>query len=144
MSIFICRGCGHIEFGEAPERCPVCGAPKTSFNQNDNVFIESEEKSKEAAVKHIPAVTVKKECGLIPGQGCVDIIVRIGETVHPMEEAHFIQWIDCYVDDQYVSRVYLTPGVYAAGCFHLKTSGSKVRIVEQCNLHGHWQAEAEL
>ena len=144
MSIFICRVCDHIEFGEAPERCPVCGAPKTSFNQNDNIFVEAEEKSKEAAVKHIPAITVKKECGLIPGQGCVDIIVRIGETVHPMEEAHFIQWIDCYVDNQYISRVYLTPSVYAAGCFHLKNTGSKVRIVERCNIHGHWQAEAAL
>ncbi len=144
MNIFVCRVCGHIEFGAAPEHCPVCFAPKEKFSQNNNIFIESEAKSKEAAVKHIPAITVKKECGLIPGQGCIDIIVRIGATVHPMETAHFIQWMDCYVDDQYISRMYLTPSVYAAGCFHLKTTGSKVRIVEKCNIHGHWQAVAEL
>lgn len=144
MSIFICSVCGHIEFGSAPENCPVCFAPKDKFAQNDHVFEESAEKSKEAAIKHIPSIKINKECSLIPEQPCVDVIVRIGETLHPMEENHYIGWIDCYVDDRYISRVFLSPGVYAAGCFHLKTTGHKVRIVEMCNLHGHWQAEANI
>lgn len=144
MAIFVCGFCGHVEFGSAPERCPVCASPKEKYAQNDNVFKESEEKSKEAAVKHIPAIKVNKACGLIPEETCIDIIVRIGETLHPMVENHHITWIDCYVDDQYISRILLTPGVYAAGCFHLKTSGSKVRVVEFCNIHGVWQSEADL
>ena len=144
MNIFICRACGHIEFGSAPENCPVCGASKEQFNQNDDVFEESEPNSKEAAIKHIPSVKVNKVCGLIPEQPCVDVIVRIGETLHPMESAHHIQFIDCYVDDTYVSRVFLSPGVFAAGCFHLKATGSKVRIVENCNIHGYWQTEADI
>ena len=144
MTIFICGFCGHIEFGGAPDRCPVCGAAKEKFSQNDNVFVEAEEKSKEGAVKHIPAITVNKTCKLVPEEACVDIIVRIGETLHPMMPEHFIQWIDCYVDDAHVTRIMPTPGVFAAGCFHLKTTGSKVRIVEFCNKHGHWQAEANL
>jgi len=144
MGIFICEVCGHIEFGSVPDKCPTCGAAKEKFTQNDKVFIEAEEKSKEGAVKHIPSIKVNKSCGLIPEQSCVDVIVRIGETLHPMEEKHFIQFVDCYVDDKFVSRIMLTPGVYAAGCFHVKATGSKVRIVEFCNLHGHWQAEADL
>ena len=144
MSIFICGQCGHIEFGSAPEHCPVCFAPKDKFTQNDDVFEESAEKSKEAAVKHIPSIKVNKQCALIPEQSCLDVIIRIGETLHPMEEAHHIQFIDCYVDDTYISRILLTPGVFAAGCFHLKIVGSKVRIVEHCNIHGHWQAEADI
>jgi superoxide reductase len=144
MGIFICAVCGHIEFGSAPANCPVCWAPKDKFSQHDRVFIEAEEKSKEAAVKHVPAITVNKSCGLIPEQPCADVLVRIGKTLHPMEPAHFIRWMDCYVDDQYVCRVMLTPGVNPAACFHLKKAGSKVRIVEFCNLHGHWQAEAQI
>ena len=144
MNIFVCGVCGHLAFGSAPENCPVCFAPKDKFTQNNDVFTEAEEKSAEAAVKHIPAITVKKACQLIPEQSCVDVIVRIGETLHPMVENHYIHFIDCYVDDKYVSRVLLTPGVFAAGCFHLNASGSNVRIVEFCNLHGHWQAETEL
>lgn len=26
-----CKGCGYYHVGSAPEHCPVCGAPKTSF-----------------------------------------------------------------------------------------------------------------
>ena len=144
MSIYVCSVCGHVEFGSAPDNCPVCFSPKDKFSQNNTVFSDAEEKSKEAAVKHIPAITVNKACKLIPEESCADVIVRIGETLHPMEEKHHIVWIDCYVDDRYVSRVMLSPGVFAAGCFHLKAAGSKVRVVEFCNLHGHWQAEAGL
>lgn len=145
MNLFICKGCGYVAFNAAPEKCPVCGAPKEAFNQNDNVFIESEENAKEAAVKHIPSIKVIKECGLIPEAPCLDVLVRIGETLHPMVEEHFIQFIDCYVDDKYVSRVLLTPGVHASGLFHIKVEGAqKIRIVEVCNKHGYWQAEADL
>jgi superoxide reductase len=144
MKLFICEVCGHIEFNAAPEKCPVCFAPRDRFKQNDNIFKESEEKSKEAAPKHIPFVQVNKQCKLIEGESCVDAIVRIGEAVHPMEEKHFIQFIDCYIDGRFVERAMLTPGVYAAGCFHLKSQGSKVTIVENCNIHGYWQKEVPL
>jgi len=144
MAIFICSVCGHIEFGKAPDKCPVCMSPQEKYAQNDNVFIESEEKSKEAAIKHIPSITINKECKLIPELSCADIIVRIGKAIHPMEAAHYIRFIDCYVDDAYVSRVMLSPGVFAGACFHLKTKGNKVRIVENCNIHGYWQLEGQL
>jgi desulfoferrodoxin-like iron-binding protein len=144
MSIFVCKVCGHIEFGSAPDNCPVCFAPKTSFQQKDNVFTESEEKSKEASPKHIPSIKVVKECGIIPEENCTDVIVRIGEKLHPMEEAHFISFIDCYIDDKYVSRVMLSPGVWASAVFHVKKAGAKVTIVEKCNIHGWWKSEAPL
>lgn len=144
MNLFICKGCDHIAVGAAPDKCPVCGAPKSSFSQNDNVFKEAEEKSKEGAVKHIPSITVNKDCGMIPEGGCTDILVRVGETLHPMLPEHFIQFIDCYVDGQYVARALLSAASQPAVIFHIKESGSKVQIVEYCNLHGHWMAEASL
>ena len=144
MSIFICKMCGHIAFNEAPDNCPMCGAPKNSFEQNDNIFTESEEKSPEASVKHVPAITVKKECGLIPENSCVDVIVRIGSTLHPMEEKHFIKFIDCYVDNKPIERIALLPGVNPAGCIHLKVEGKKIQIVENCTIHGYWMADASI
>lgn len=30
---FVCQGCGYTVGGEAPERCPVCGAPKSRFKK---------------------------------------------------------------------------------------------------------------
>ena len=29
--IYLCPVCGHIEFNDAPEKCPVCGAKKEKF-----------------------------------------------------------------------------------------------------------------
>jgi len=31
MKLFVCRGCGNTVEGEAPEKCPICGAPKSWF-----------------------------------------------------------------------------------------------------------------
>ncbi len=142
MNIFICKVCGYVEFNSAPEACPVCSAK--TFEQNNNIFIDSAEKSKEAAVKHIPAIQVVKKCGLIPEETCTDILVRIGETLHPMEEKHHIMYIDCYIDAKYASRIMLTALTWASVVFHIKASGSKVTIVERCNVHGFWKAEADL
>ncbi len=30
---FVCQGCGNTVAGEAPERCPVCGAPRSMFKR---------------------------------------------------------------------------------------------------------------
>jgi desulfoferrodoxin-like iron-binding protein len=144
MSVYSCSVCGHIEFSEVKTACPACKSPAEKFSRNDRIFEESSEKSKEAAVKHIPTVTLNRKCGMIPEQPCLDVIVRIGATLHPMEAPHFIQFIDCYVDDKYVSRMMLTPGMFPAGCFHLKSPGSTVTIVENCNIHGYWKATANL
>ncbi len=29
--IFVCGGCGHTSVGQAPDKCPVCGAPRQKF-----------------------------------------------------------------------------------------------------------------
>lgn len=143
-NLYLCKTCGYISFNTKPESCPVCHSDASAFSENNAIFKESEEKSKEAAIKHIPAVTINKKCGLIPEMSCTDVVVRIGKTLHPMEEKHFIQHIDCYIDEKFVARTQLTPGVFAATAFHLKSSGSKVTIVENCNIHGYWQTEVSL
>ncbi len=30
---FVCQGCGYTVAGEAPEKCPVCGAPRSKFKR---------------------------------------------------------------------------------------------------------------
>ncbi len=30
---FVCQGCGYTVGGEAPEKCPVCGAPRSMFKR---------------------------------------------------------------------------------------------------------------
>lgn len=33
ISYYVCGYCGHVHVGGAPEKCPVCGAPKTVFKE---------------------------------------------------------------------------------------------------------------
>jgi rubrerythrin len=32
-AIYVCDVCGHTAVGEAPDKCPVCGAPKSKFKE---------------------------------------------------------------------------------------------------------------
>ena len=144
VSYYICSVCGHVELSPVSKPCQVCNAPAEKYTQNDRIFEESAEEFKDASIKHIPVIKVTKKCGLIPEAPCVDIIVRIGTVLHPMEPDHYIQFVDCYVDNAFVERVTLTPAVYAAGCFHLKSKGTKVLIIEKCSIHGYWKNDAKL
>jgi desulfoferrodoxin-like iron-binding protein len=140
--IFICSVCGHAEFGAAPEFCPVCHASRDQFKQNDTVFSDAEASYKDKTDSHRPALIVKKQDSLITEQPGKSVDVRIGKVLHPMEEAHHIRFIDCYIDDKYIARQILTTNSYAAAGFHIKAPGTRVCVVELCTLHGYWQAEA--
>jgi len=147
MKGIVCGVCGHIVLaGDAPDNCPVCYAPKEKFTeQDDAIKTAADEANKtEAEEKHTPVIVVVKECGLIPGD-CKDVHVKVGGILHPMTPEHLIQWIDYYVDKRFVSRVFLSPeGVYPAAALHVKAQSGKLTVIEHCNLHGAWQAEAEL
>ena len=99
MKAQICKVCGHVALDVVPENCPVCHAAKEAFNEGD-VKTSQDEGSTE---KHVPVLTVVKTCGLM-GDGCTDVHVRVGDTPHPMEAEHFIQWVDIYVDKKFIAR----------------------------------------
>lgn len=144
MKTFVCKACGHIEFNAAPEKCPVCGVPKTSFIEDPAAI---KKPANPAALtdgdkKHIPKITVVKTCGLIPGGGCMDVHVKVGEIEHVMEEKHFIRFVDYYLDYRFVARVEFSPfGTHPAAGLHMKTASGKIQIIENCNVHGYWMAE---
>jgi rubrerythrin len=33
MDVYLCPVCGDIEFGEPPDRCPICGAPASKYQK---------------------------------------------------------------------------------------------------------------
>lgn len=32
-AIYVCEVCGHTDVGQAPDKCPVCGAAKSKFTE---------------------------------------------------------------------------------------------------------------
>ncbi len=62
--------------------------------------------------------------------------VVVGEVPHPMEDRHFIEWIEV-VTEGGVCRTYLRPGDPPGAMFPGVTSPVKVRT--HCTLHGLWK-----
>jgi len=147
MKGYVCKICGFISInGSAPDKCPVCGAPKTAFEEKkDAIKIAKDENNlSELEKKHIPAITVVKKCGLIL-EGCQDVHVKMGEIQHPMQPEHYIVHIDFYIDKEFISRVILTSEkLNPAAALHIKAPSGRLSVVELCSLHGAWIKEISL
>ncbi len=143
MKGYVCKICGFISIdGSAPDKCPVCGAPKTAFEEKDAINTPKDVNNlTELEKKHIPVVKITKTCGLIP-EGCVDVHVKMGEILHPMQPEHYINHIDFYIDKKFIARTHLTPEkLNPAAALHLKVKSGKLSIIDLCNLHGAWIKE---
>ncbi|MBN2444999.1 MAG: hypothetical protein JXJ04_26830 [Spirochaetales bacterium] len=141
-NLFLCKVCGHIEFNAAPEKCPVCGAPKSSFALNAEAVMPAEKEGKE---KHVPVIITTNACGLIPDE-CKDAHIKVGSTPHPMQEDHWIQWIDIYINKKFSARYMMFPqSLQATIGIHIKSNQTgTLQAIEHCNKHGSWMAEASL
>lgn len=82
-----------------------------------------------AEEKHVPFVS-RNDKG---------IHVQIGEVSHPMDEAHYIEWITLVANNK-TKTVHLMPGDAPEAQF--TTTAQKVTVYAYCNLHGLWKVEA--
>jgi superoxide reductase len=65
------------------------------------------------------------------------IKVTVGSVAHPMENAHFIEWIEIIADGK-AYRQFLNPGDAPEAVFQV--DADQVTAREYCNLHGLWKA----
>ena len=122
LDLYKCELCGNIV-----EVYVAGGGQLVCCGQNMGLLSEN---TKDAAKeKHVPVI--EKISG--------GYKVTVGEVAHPMEEAHFIQWIELVADDT-VYTAFLNPGDKPEAVFMLEAVS--VRAREFCNLHGHWSKEA--
>ncbi|NQT23163.1 MAG: hypothetical protein HQ579_06985 [Candidatus Omnitrophica bacterium] len=146
MKGHVCKVCFYISInGSAPEKCPVCGAPKSAFEEKADAIKTPQDSANltELEKKHIPTILVLKKCGLIPG--CLDAHAKIGEILHPAQPEHHIVHIDFYLNNELISRVMLKPeNLNPAAALHIKATSGKLACVSLCNLHGAWIREVNL
>jgi len=62
--------------------------------------------------------------------------VKVGSITHPMEDKHWIEWVELIADGK-VYRQYLNPGQAPEAVFCIKAD--QVAAREYCNLHGLWK-----
>ena len=63
--------------------------------------------------------------------------VSVGSVAHPMEEKHYIEWIEIIADGK-AYRQFLNPGETPAATFCV--DAQQITAREYCNLHGLWKA----
>jgi len=62
--------------------------------------------------------------------------VKVGEVAHPMEEKHYIEWIEVIADGKAYCQ-FLNPGEAPEATFKIDAEQATAR--EYCNLHGLWK-----
>lgn len=119
LEIYKCEVCGNIvemiHTGQGQLVC--CGQPMKVFKEN------TVDAAKE---KHVP-VKETVDGGLK---------VKVGSVAHPMEEKHYIEWIEI-VSEGKAYRQFLKPGEAPEAFFPVS---GEFTAREYCNLHGLWKA----
>lgn len=119
--IYHCKTCGNIveilHAGGGELIC--CGQPMELLKEN------SVDASKE---KHVPVIEKNDE----------GVVVKIGSVPHPMEDAHFIEWIEIATENG-TARKFLKPGDKPEAKFPVKAE--KISARAYCNLHGLWRTD---
>ena len=120
LEIYKCEICGNIvEVLHGGKGTLVC-CGKEMVRQTENTV--------DAAVeKHVPVVEVLDD----------GVLVKVGEVAHPMQDDHYIEWVQIIVGDR-CSRIFLKPGMAPEGKFTPPKEGITAR--EYCNLHGLWKS----
>ena len=119
--VYRCNICGNIvevlHTGAGELVC--CGQP---------MELLKEKTVDEGKEKHMPVIE-KTETG---------IIVKVGSIPHPMEETHYIEWIEVIADAR-VYRKFLNPGDKPEAGFEIRAEEIEARAY--CNIHGLWGSD---
>ena len=120
LQVYKCEICGNIVevLHEGQGEFVCCGAPMKL------IIAGTVDAAKE---KHVPAVE-KVQGG---------VKVKVGSVAHPMEEKHYIEWIEIIADGK-AYRQFLKPGDVPEATFNIEADEITAR--EYCNIHGLWKA----
>ena len=119
LEIYKCEVCGNIVemLHEGVGELVCCDQPMKRYVEN------TVDAAKE---KHVPMVEKTAE----------GLMVHVGSVPHPMEEKHYIEWVELIADGK-AYRQFLKPGDAPQALFCI--TPAKFTAREYCNLHGLWK-----
>ena len=121
LQIYQCNVCGNVvevlRRGGGTLVC--CGVP---------MALQAENTTDAAQEKHVPVIERTDE----------GIKVSVGSTLHPMQDDHYIEWIEVVAEGR-TYRQFLQPGEEPTAVFPV--DNDQVTVREQCNLHGVWKTD---
>lgn len=118
LQVYKCEICGNIVevLHQGVGELVCCGQP---------MKLLEEKREEQGMEKHLPVVE-KIDKG---------IKVKVGSVPHPMEEKHYIEWIEV-LTEKGAFRRFLKPGEEPEARFEIDEAILGVR--EYCNIHGLW------
>ena len=124
LGIYKCEKCGNIVevMHEGPGALVCCGVEMKYYGENT---------MDAATEKHVPVIEGDEK----------GVTVKVGSVAHPMEEKHYIEWIEV-INGDYVNRKYLKPGEKPEAKFYVPMQKGLI-VRAYCNIHGHWQYEVK-
>lgn len=119
--LYQCKLCGNIvevlHTGRGTLVC--CGQPMH--------LLEEQTGEEEGREKHVPVVE----------QTASGVKVVVGSVPHPMQNRHYIEWVEV-LDGDHTCRRRLLPGDAPEAEFQGR--GARAAVRAYCNLHGLWRA----
>lgn len=119
LEVYKCDLCGNIV-----EVLHGAGGTLSCCGQDMNQLVENTVDA--AQEKHVPVIE-KTDGG---------VKVKVGSVAHPMEDNHFIEFVEVIQGDK-ICRLFLSPGAAPEAEFTIE---GDVTAREFCNLHGLWKA----
>jgi len=118
-------------------KCSVCGNITKVIHASGGTLVccgqpmelQKEKTADAGREKHVPVVEKTAK----------GIIVKIGSVPHPMEEKHYIEWVEVRAGDRICIKGF-KPGEKPEAEFPVADTGLKVRAF--CNVHGLWTNKA--
>jgi superoxide reductase len=115
-------------------KCNVCGNMVELIHEgigtltccNQAMQLIEENTVDAAKEKHVPVIEKTAE----------GFLVKVGSVAHPMQDEHYIEWIQLLADGK-AYRQFLKPGEKPEALFGIKAKDVSAR--EYCNLHGLWK-----
>lgn len=119
LQVYKCEMCGNIVevLHEGKGELVCCGKPMVLLVENT---VDA------AREKHVPVVEKTAD----------GYRVTVGSVAHPMEEKHYIEWIEI-IADGIAYRRFLVP--HQAPQAEFSVDAANVSAREYCNLHGLWK-----
>jgi len=111
-------------------KCEVCGNIIEVLHEGTNSLVccnkpmilqEEKTKEQEGNEKHIPVIEDKK--------------IKVGSIPHPMDEDHYIEWIEA-INEKETCKIFLKPGNKPEAEFNFEPTSARI----YCNLHGLWKS----
>ena len=112
-------------------KCNICGNIIEILHQGADSLVccnqpmvlqEEQTQDPEKGEKHIPVIEDNK--------------IKIGSVPHPMEEKHYIEWIEAISETGESCKKFLKPGDTPEIKFSFKIKESRT----YCNIHGLWKS----